>query len=82
MTVFGNVITSLSWFGVNMLGVGLHSYGFMDKAFGPLLTFIISQLIIIALGLIPSRYWRGIQARHKRAGLTEAQLALARSGER
>ena len=22
-----------SWFGVNMLGVGLHSYGFMDAAF-------------------------------------------------
>ena len=33
MAIFGNVITSLSWFGVNMLGVGLHSYGFMDKAF-------------------------------------------------
>ncbi len=31
MTVFGNIITSLSWFGVNMLGVGLHSYGFMDQ---------------------------------------------------
>ncbi|HEY6106605.1 MAG TPA: cytochrome c biogenesis protein CcsA, partial [Anaeromyxobacteraceae bacterium] len=28
MAIFGNVITSLSWFGVNMLGVGLHSYGF------------------------------------------------------
>jgi ABC-type transport system involved in cytochrome c biogenesis permease subunit len=82
MTVFGTVITSLSWFGVNMLGVGLHSYGFMDKAFGPLLTFIISQLIIIALGLIPLRYWRGIQARGKRGGLTEVQPALARSGER
>jgi ABC-type transport system involved in cytochrome c biogenesis permease subunit len=81
MTVFGNIITSLSWFGVNMLGVGLHSYGFMDKAFGPLLTFIISQLIIIGLGLIPLRYWRGIRARDKRSGLTQVQPALARSGE-
>ena len=33
MALFGNVITAFSWFGVNMLGVGLHSYGFMDKAF-------------------------------------------------
>ena len=33
MAVFGNIVTSLSWFGVNMLGIGLHSYGFMDKAF-------------------------------------------------
>jgi cytochrome c-type biogenesis protein CcsB len=30
--IFGNVVTAWSWFGVNMLGVGLHSYGFMDKA--------------------------------------------------
>src|SRR5208282_4471039 len=40
MCVFGNIVFSLSWFGVNMLGVGLHSYGFMDKAFGALMTFI------------------------------------------
>jgi ABC-type transport system involved in cytochrome c biogenesis permease subunit len=63
MAVFGNIITSLSWFGVNMLGVGLHSYGFMDQAFGVLLAFIASQLVIIGLGLIPQSYWRGIRAR-------------------
>jgi len=28
LAVFGNIITSLSWFGMNMLGVGLHSYRF------------------------------------------------------
>ena len=64
MAVFGNIITSLSWFGVNMLGVGLHSYGFMDQAFGVLLAFIVSQLVIIGLGLLPHRYWRGIRARN------------------
>jgi len=64
MAVFGNIITSLSWFGVNMLGVGLHSYGFMDQAFGVLLAFIASQLVIIGLGLLPHRYWRGIRARN------------------
>jgi ABC-type transport system involved in cytochrome c biogenesis permease subunit len=63
MTVFGNIVTSLSWFGVNMLGVGLHSYGFMDQAFGPLLAFIVSQLAIIGLGCIPLKYWRGIKSR-------------------
>jgi ABC-type transport system involved in cytochrome c biogenesis permease subunit len=63
MTVFGNIITSLSWFGVNMLGVGLHSYGFMDQAFGVLLAFIAGQFVIMGLGLIPQRYWRGIRAR-------------------
>jgi ABC-type transport system involved in cytochrome c biogenesis permease subunit len=63
LTVFGNVVTSLSWFGVNMLGVGLHSYGFMDKAFGFLIAFITSQLAIIGIGLVPTKYWRGIRAR-------------------
>ena len=33
LAVFGNIVTSFSWFGVNMLGIGLHSYGFMDAAF-------------------------------------------------
>ena len=65
LTVFGNVVTSLSWFGVNMLGVGLHSYGFMDKAFGILIGFIISQLVIIGIGLVPTKYWRGIRARKR-----------------
>jgi ABC-type transport system involved in cytochrome c biogenesis permease subunit len=54
MAVFGNVITSLSWFGVNMLGIGLHSYGFMDKAFNWLLAFAFSQCIIIALSAWPT----------------------------
>ena len=69
MTVFGNVIVSLSWFGVNMLGVGLHSYGFMDQAFGALLIFIFSQLAIVALGMLPWKYWRGIQSRERPSGL-------------
>jgi ABC-type transport system involved in cytochrome c biogenesis permease subunit len=58
MAVFGNVITALSWFGVNMLGVGLHSYGFMDKAFWSLTGFCASQLVIIAVALAPARFWR------------------------
>ena len=79
LTVFGNVITSLSWFGVNMLGVGLHSYGFMEQAFGPLIGFIVSQLAIIALGAIPLRYWRGIRSRQQpdRAGAHPPQAPIA-----
>ncbi|HEX4048877.1 MAG TPA: cytochrome c biogenesis protein CcsA, partial [Elusimicrobiota bacterium] len=57
MTVFGNIVTSLSWFGVNMLGIGLHSYGFMDKAFYWLLAFGLSQLALIWLGYLPPRFW-------------------------
>jgi ABC-type transport system involved in cytochrome c biogenesis permease subunit len=74
MSVFGNIVVSLSWFGVNMLGVGLHSYGFMDRAFNTLMTFIASQLVIMALGMLPLKCWRGIQARRKElpAGLLRA----------
>ena len=53
MAVFGNIVTAFSWFGVNMLGIGLHSYGFMEKAFVWLLIFAASQLAVMALGFIP-----------------------------
>jgi hypothetical protein len=58
MAVFGNVVTSWSWFGVNMLGVGLHSYGFMDQAFFWLLAFVILQALIMLLGTFPKRVFR------------------------
>ena len=58
MAIFGNVITSFSWFGVNMLGVGLHSYGFMQKAFPWLVGFMISQLALMAVASMPLEKWR------------------------
>ena len=57
LAVFGNIVTSFSWFGVNMLGIGLHSYGFMDAAFMWLMLFMGSQAAVIALGLLPLRLW-------------------------
>ncbi|MEK9772429.1 MAG: cytochrome c biogenesis protein CcsA, partial [Opitutae bacterium] len=54
LAIFGNVVTAWSYFGTNMLGVGLHSYGFMDKAFLPLMAFIGSQLGIILLAYLPA----------------------------
>ena len=62
LTLFGNIITSFSWFGVNMLGVGLHSYGFMDKAFPWLAAFMVSQLLLMALASIPTNRWRSFPA--------------------
>ena len=53
MAILGNCITAFSWFGVNLMGVGLHSYGFMDGAAIWLLGFMISQLIFVAIGLFP-----------------------------
>ena len=61
LAVFGNVVTSWSWFGVNMLGVGLHSYGFMQSAFYWLIAFVICQLLIIGLAALPPEKWRSFQ---------------------
>ncbi len=61
MAIFGNVITSFSWFGVNMLGVGLHSYGFMQKAFPWLMGFIISQVALMAFAAMPLERWRSFR---------------------
>ncbi len=58
MAVFGNIVTSWSWFGVNMLGIGLHSYGFMESAFPWLIIFCASQLAFMMIGLLPPHLWR------------------------
>lgn len=58
MALFGNIVTSFSWFGVNMLGVGLHSYGFMDQAFAWLLAFVGIQGGLMILAALPLGCWR------------------------
>lgn len=43
-----NVIVALSWFGVNLLGVGLHSYGFTSNIAFSLAFFCGGEVIFIA----------------------------------
>src|ERR1035441_9488671 len=62
LAVFGNVVTSWSWFGTNMLGIGLHSYGFTEAAFWWLSVFIASQLALIAVASLPLGKWRSFRA--------------------
>jgi len=57
LAIGGNIVTSWSWFGVNELGAGLHSYGFTEGTAYWLLVFAGSQLGLIALGCIPKKYW-------------------------
>ncbi len=61
MAIFGNMVTAFSWFGVNMLGIGLHSYGFMDAAFKWLMIFNGTQIAVMILGLLPLRFWRSFR---------------------
>ena len=62
LAVAGNIVTSWSWFGTNMLGVGLHAYGFIDSAVFWMLAFVGSQLLLIGLGLVPLHRWRSFAA--------------------
>lgn len=58
LAIGGNIVTAWSWFGTNMLGIGLHSYGFMESAIFWLLAFVVSQLTLMAICLLPERAWR------------------------
>ena len=73
IAVFGNIVTAWSWFGTNLLGVGLHSYGFTDKGFKWLAIFCLSQLVFILLANLPWTYWRSnfgtLQQSRKRSRL-------------
>ena len=52
LSIFGNVVTAWSWFGVNAMGVGLHSYGFRAGMAFWLSVFVLTQLFIMLLGMI------------------------------
>jgi hypothetical protein len=66
LAIFGNVVTAWSWFGTNMLGIGLHSYGFMDAAFKWLMLFFGSQVALIVLGSLPLNMWKSFQTNDTR----------------
>jgi ABC-type transport system involved in cytochrome c biogenesis permease subunit len=63
LAVFGNVVTGWSWFGTNLLEVGLHSYGFTESGAKTLAIFVLAQLCIIALALIPLEKWRSFSTK-------------------
>jgi len=68
LAIFGNIITSWSWFGTNLLGVGLHSYGFTENGAAVLGMFMVSQLAFIGLGLLPDGVWRSSPRKPARSG--------------
>ncbi len=52
-----NVIVALAWFGVNLLGVGLHSYGFTSGLATGLAIFVATQTALIG-GLWIAIRWK------------------------
>lgn len=75
LAIGGNIITSWSWFGVNQLGVGLHSYGFTNGVVLALGIFALSQLLLIAAGLLPKSLWWSYRA-HPEHSLKQEQPVL------
>ncbi len=57
LAIGGNIFVSWSWWGVNELGAGLHSYGFTAGTVLRLGAFVASQLVLIGIGMIPKRLW-------------------------
>ncbi len=58
------VVVALSWWHVNQLGVGLHSYGFTQGILTALYWFYLSQAVVFVLGLVASaRAASGLTAR-------------------
>ncbi len=57
LAIIGNIAVGWSMFGVNELGVGLHSYGFTEGIALALVIFVATQLAIVALGCLPKRIW-------------------------
>ncbi len=65
LAIAGNIFVSWSWWGVNLLGAGLHAYADSDGTATMLmylLLFAASQVALIAIGSIPKAYWRSFRA--------------------
>jgi ABC-type transport system involved in cytochrome c biogenesis permease subunit len=58
MAVFGSVITAWSYYGTNLLGVGLHSYGFTSSGAYRLGAFMLFHVVVMMIAAIPTNYWK------------------------
>jgi ABC-type transport system involved in cytochrome c biogenesis permease subunit len=64
---FGGTVVAFSWWGVNLLGVGLHSYGFTSGIQRALWTYYVLQWAVVALAAVV--WWtRRRAAAHGRPG--------------
>ena len=64
LSVLGNIAVTWSWFMVNELGVGLHSYGFTDGVLLASVIVIAFHLCIAAMGVLwPKHAWLSQRAR-------------------
>ncbi|HEV8111958.1 MAG TPA: cytochrome c biogenesis protein CcsA [Planctomycetota bacterium] len=67
----GGTVIAFSWWGVNLLGVGLHSYGFTSGVHTALWSYYWTQWSVVALGGIA---WRRAIARREPVATQAARL--------
>ena len=63
LAIFGNVVTAWSWFGPNQLGFGLHSYGFTEGVLYMLGGWVLLNLVLMAVGMVPTQMWLSERSR-------------------
>ena len=51
-TIFGGCVVAFSWWGVNLLEIGLHSYGFTKGVWTGLLTFWGVEAVVLLAGFV------------------------------
>jgi hypothetical protein len=67
--VFGGMIVAFSWWGVNLLGIGLHSYGFTS---GIMKTLTIFWSIEAALLFVACELWLRSKRAARKAPLSDS----------
>jgi ABC-type transport system involved in cytochrome c biogenesis permease subunit len=74
--IFNGVIVAFSWWHVNLLGVGLHAYGFTHGILGRLTVFYAIEGLILMAALY---LW--LDRRAEKEAARRARLAVAAGGE-
>ncbi len=68
-SILGIIVVMMAWFGINLLGVGLHSYGFTSGVATALVAYVFAEVAFIVGALL----W--IKGRHRGESKGEASLA-------
>ncbi|MBX3422890.1 MAG: cytochrome c biogenesis protein CcsA [Pirellulaceae bacterium] len=55
LALLGNIVTAWSWFGTNLLGIGLHTYGFNKSVVYALIVTVTVHLLLILVALLVTR---------------------------
>jgi ABC-type transport system involved in cytochrome c biogenesis permease subunit len=80
LAVGGNIVTTWSWFGTNMLGVGLHAYGFIPAAVFWVIFVVVVHLAIITVGCMPLSMWRSFNETAKPAAFVPPVVDARKRG--